>query len=320
MTLQVAIVGIDGSGKSTLAAALATVLAAERGLVAGSAAAEEFWIRAPELDVLGPGFHPGGYAIAARLSRLFRHLTRMLVDNRALYPSTKVVQMLLQDNAAAKLSSKYHVDVMVSDGNLFLSGAGRAFNYRGSASGAASGPPTADDVDNAFHHLLQGAALSTESASHLPDLRAATAVAIIARIGHLQGIWVPDQALYLDLAPEAAMARVRARGGRVDRHENPSDLAIARDGYTRVLEVVRRSKGPESTHVVDVAQLRPGDVLAAAIEKLAPHLPDASAGASRGGALHESISGRSVTRRVLSYRYLGRYLVRRFFEGAWREP
>jgi hypothetical protein len=32
------------------------------------------------------------------------------------------------------------------------------------------------------------------------------------------------------------------------------------------------------------------------------------------------MSRRSVFRRVMSYQYLGRYLVRRFFEGAWREP
>ena len=316
MTLQVAVVGIDGSGKSTLAAALATVLAAERGVVAGSAVADQFWIRAPELDLLGPGFHPQGYAIAGRLNTLFRGLTRALVDSRALYPSAKVVQMLLQDNAAVKLSGKYGVDVMVSDGNLFLSGAGRALNYRG----PANDPPSVEDVDRAFRHLLEGAPLPKESSRHLPDLKAAGALAIAARLTRLQGIWIPDQAVFLDIAPEAAMARVRARGGKVDRHENPADLAAARDGYARVLEAVRRSKGEDSTHVVAVADMRPGEVLAAAARMLAPHLPEPSAAGSRGGALHESIARTSLARRVLSYRYLGRYLVRRFFEGAWREP
>jgi hypothetical protein len=45
-----------------------------------------------------------------------------------------------------------------------------------------------------------------------------------------------------------------------------------------------------------------------------------SEGATRAGALHEATGKRSVARRVLSYPYIGRYLVRRFFEGAWREP
>jgi hypothetical protein len=315
MTLQVAIIGIDGSGKSTVAAALATVLAGEHGLVAGSAVADEFWVRAPQLDLLGPRFHPQGYAIAGRLNTFFRGLTRRLVDNRALYPAAKVLQMLLQDNAAVKLSARYGVDVMISDGNLFLSGAGRAFNYRGPADA-----PSVDDVDNAFRHLLEGRPLPNESGRHLPDLKAARALAIIARMTHLQGIWVPDQALFLDLAPDAAMSRVRARGAKVDRHENPADLTSARDGYLRVLEVVKRSRGEESAHVIDVESMGPGGVVAAAAEALGPHLPSASGDISRGGALHESIARSSVARRVLTYRYLGRYLVRRFFEGAWREP
>jgi len=74
LTLQVAVIGIDGSGKSTLAASLAVVLAAERGVIAGSAAAEEFWIRAPDMDLAGHGFHPHGYAIAARPVS-YTHLT-----------------------------------------------------------------------------------------------------------------------------------------------------------------------------------------------------------------------------------------------------
>jgi len=47
---------------------------------------------------------------------------------------------------------------------------------------------------------------------------------------------------------------------------------------------------------------------------------EAKGAESRGGALHEAIGRRSMAARILSYRYLGRYLVRRFFEGAWREP
>jgi len=98
-TLQVAVIGIDGSGKSTLAASLAVLLAGECGLVAGSAVADEFWVRAPDTDLCGPSFHPHGYAIAARLEWISRKFSRLVVDNKALYPMAKVFQMLLQDNA-----------------------------------------------------------------------------------------------------------------------------------------------------------------------------------------------------------------------------
>ncbi len=316
MTLQVAIIGIDGSGKSTLASSLAVVIAAEHGVIAGSAVADEFWFRAPQVDIAGPGFHPHGYAIAARLDRLFRKLSRLAVEHKALYPSAKVFQMLLQDNAAVKLSKRYAVDVMISDGNLLLSGAGRAFNYRG----PAGDPPSADDVDHAFQHLLQGTRLGPDTRRRLPNLRTADALALTARLIRLQGIWMPDRAIFLDLTPEAALARVHARGAKVDRHENPVDLTIAREGYLRVLEVMKRNRGEDSVHVIEVGLMRPGDVLSAAGQALASHLPAASRESVRAGALHEATGRRSVLRRVLSYAYLGRYLVRHFFDGAWREP
>lgn len=315
-TLQVAIVGIDGSGKSSLAASLAAVLAAENGVVAGSAVADEFWIRAPEMDLAAPGFHPHGYAIAARLDRLFRGLSQLVVDHKALYPAAKVFQMLLQDNAAVKLSRKYGVDVMISDGNLLLSGAGRAFNYRG----PADNPPSVDDVDHAFQHLLQGTRLGPDSRKRLPDLKTADALAVVARLTRLQGVWIPDVAVFLDLSPEQAVGRVRARGDKVDKHENPTDLAIARDGYLRVLEVMKRNKGEASVHVIEPGSMPPGAVLASAAGALKPHLPASSSGSKRAGALHEATGRRSVARRVLSFAYLGRYLLRHFFDGAWREP
>jgi hypothetical protein len=315
-TLQVSVIGIDGSGKSTLAASLAVLLAGECGLVAGSAVADEFWVRAPDTDLCGPSFHPHGYAIAARLERISRGFSRLVVDNRALYPMAKVFQMLLQDNAAVKLSKRYGVDVMVSDGNLLLSGAGRAFNYRG----PVDNPPSADDVDHAFQHLLNGTRLGPETRKRLPDLHTADVLAVIARLTRMQGVWIPDHAVFLDLTPDAAVSRVKGRGAKVDRHENPADLSTAREGYLRVLEVVRKNKGDNSTHVIPVESLGPGDVLAAAAKALKPYLPEAKGAESRAGALHEAIGRRSMAARILSYRYLGRYLVRRFFEGAWREP
>ncbi len=316
LTVQIAIIGIDGSGKSTLAASLAVALAAERGLVVGSAVSDEFWIRAPAIDIAGPGFHPHGYAIAARLDRVFRRLSRLVVNHKALYPGAKVLQMLLQDNAAAKLSGRYQVDVMVSDGNLLLSGAGRAFNYRG----PENSPPSADDIDHAFQHLLQGTPLGPESRQRLPDLKTAETLAYVARLTRIQGIWIPDHAIYLDLAPDEAVDRVRARGARVDRHENPTDFTVARVGYLRVLEVMKKNKGPESVQVIDVGPMRPGAVLSAVMEALARKLPSSSSNSARAGALHEATGRHSVAHRVFSYRYLVRYLLRHFFDGAWREP
>ena len=314
MTLHVAVLGIDGSGKSTLVAALPVLLAGERKLVAGSSVADDFWIRTPEQDLSGPGFHPLGTPVAARLAHFLRWLAKAVVDNRAIYPSAKVFQMLTQDNAASKLAERYGVDVMVSDGNLMLTGAGRAFNYRGPASSAA----TVEDVYLAFEHLLSGQPLPKESRSHLPNLRSAEVLAVIARVTRMHGIWAPDLVIFLDVSPESALARIASRGLERDRHENEKDLATAREGYLRVLEVARQRISANAVHVIDTEKMTSGEVLTAAMKVVAPRLPEAGNAASRSGALH-SAQG-SVLRRILSYRYLGRYLIRRFFEDAWREP
>jgi hypothetical protein len=142
----------------------------------------------------------------------------------------------------------------------------------------------------------------------------------VARLTRVQGVWIPDHAVFLDLAPDAAVSRVKGRGAKVDRHENPVDLSTAREGYLRVLEVVKKNKGESSTHVIPVESLGPGGVLAAAARALKPYLPESQGAESRAGALHEAIGRRSMAARIFTYRYLGRYLVRRFFEGAWREP
>lgn len=314
MTLHVAVLGIDGSGKSTLAAALPVILAGERKLVTGSSVGDDFWIRTPEQDLYGPGFHPLGMPVAARLARFCRWLAKWVVNNRSLYPSAKVFQMLTQDNAASKLAERYGVDVMISDGNLMLTGAGRAFNYRGPASSTAS----VEDVDLAFEHLLSGQHLPDDSRSHLPNLRSAEVLAVIARVTRMHGIWAPDLVIFLDVTPERALARIASRGLERDRHENEKDLAIARAGYQRVLEVARRRIRAEAVHVIEAGEMTSGEVLTDAMKIVGPGLPQAGKETSRSGALH-SAQG-SALRRILSYRYLGRYLIRRFFEGAWREP
>src|SRR5260370_3422840 len=86
VTLQVAIIGIDGSGKSTLAASLAVVIAAEHGLIADSAAADEFWFRAPHGDNAAPGFHPPRYTLAARPDPVVPKLSHPGLDPHAPYP------------------------------------------------------------------------------------------------------------------------------------------------------------------------------------------------------------------------------------------
>src|SRR5260370_20437222 len=83
VTLQVAIIGIDGSGKRTLAASLAVVIAAEHGLIASSAAADRLRLRGPQGEIPGPGVHPPGHALAARLDRGLSYLSHLGGEHEA---------------------------------------------------------------------------------------------------------------------------------------------------------------------------------------------------------------------------------------------
>src|SRR5919107_5881200 len=112
MTLHVCILGIDGSGKSTISTALPAILAAETGIVAGSAG-ETFHVSDPDEDHLAPKFHPDGLPASARLTTQFKRTAKRLVDSRKLYPAFKIAQMVTQDIAAAALARRYRARVMV---------------------------------------------------------------------------------------------------------------------------------------------------------------------------------------------------------------
>ena len=93
MSLHVCVLGIDGSGKSTVVTTLPAVLAAEHGLVVGSAS-DSFRIAAPDQDHLASGFCPDGLPIAARLSLRLKRLAKRLVDHSKLYAVFKLAHML----------------------------------------------------------------------------------------------------------------------------------------------------------------------------------------------------------------------------------
>ena len=134
MSLQVCVLGIDGSGKSTVTESLPYILASELNLRAGSIG-DRFRIVEAGEDHLAPGFHPDGLPFIARLAGWFRRNAKRFVDHPRVYPCVKLLQMLFQDAAACRLGLRYATDVIVSDGNLILSTAGRAANYVCAASG-----------------------------------------------------------------------------------------------------------------------------------------------------------------------------------------
>ena len=318
MSLKVAVVGIDGSGKSTLARSLPMALAAEMNLVAG-AAGDEFWVFGPDQDHLAPGFHPRGLPIAARLSRQCRRLAKRFTGDARLYPYLKLAHLMFQDDAAVSIGRRYGCDVVVSDCNLVLSAMGRAGNYRRGAThnGAPRERSTVDDLRGVFSYLIDGRPLSPESEERLPSLSAAGSVAGLARVLGFDGMWVPDVVLFLDVEPEVALDRIKGRQSELDRHENLADMTRARETYLKALTALEAYTGRACTHVIEVGGAEPREMLELALEAVRPHAESQQLQATTDVL---GTAGPAPARKVLNARYLVRYLLGKFFQGAWREP
>ena len=313
MTLQIAVIGIDGSGKTTLARALPMVLSAECGVVAG-ASGDEMWVFGPDQDHMAPGFEPLGAPLAARIARACRRLAKRNTENARVYPYLKLAHMMFQDDAAQSVARRYGCDVMVSDCNLVLSAMGRASNY---GRGAGRERSRVEDLERVFAYLVDGSPLPEDSAHRLPPLDAAGAVTSLARLLGFDGVWLPDVVLFLDVSPEVALERIRSRGAARDRHENLADMTHARETYLKALGALKAYRPSTAIHVVDTSPLTTREVLDTIVELVRPSI--ASSAQRPTGDVLGTPAGETA-RRVASAGYVLRYLVPRFFAGAWREP
>jgi Thymidylate kinase len=316
MTLRVAVLGIDGSGKSTLAQALPMVMAAEMNLVAG-AAGTEFWVFAPDQDHMAPGFNPKGLPLAARLSHACRWLAKRFVDNARLYPYFKLAHLMFQDDAAVSIAGRHQCEVVVSDCNLIMSAIGRAGNYRRGMAKDGAARATVDDLVAVFAMLIEGKPLPPESASRLPSMGAPGFIATLARMLGFDGVWIPDVVIFLDLDPATALARIQDRGRKLDRHENEADMVRARETYLDALKALDAYLGKRCTHVIDVTETEPREVLRLAVAALQPRV-EMHRIAQRADVLGTPAG--TTAQSVLNARYLVRYLLGKWFQGAWREP
>ena len=322
MTLHVCVLGIDGSGKSTISAALPTILAAEMGLVVG-AAGETFRVCGPDEDHLAPKFHPDGLPVSARLTTRFKRTAKRLVDNRRLYPAFKIAQMVTQDVAAATIGRRYRANTVISDGNALLSATGRAANYLRTASAGSHRPsPSAEDLRAVFSYIIDSKPIPPESQRRLPRLQRARVIYRLAgRLG-LRAVWLPDIVIFLDLSPEISITRIASRGRKVDRHENLADLAQAREMYLKSLEAFRRYRSAETAYRIPLDDLSPGETIGAVVEALRSYVlveqDEKSASAEPLGT--SELTDGELRRKAFDHRYLIRYLLAKWFCGAWREP
>jgi len=324
MSLQVCVLGIDGSGKSTVAAALPSILAAETGFVVGSAG-ESFGVVAPDQDHLASRFYPDGLPLSARLAIRLRRTAKKLVDKPKLYAVVKLAHMLSQDSAAKALARRYRTRVFVSDGNAFLSTTGRASNYlrAASADDSVDAPaPEAEDLKAVFSYILDDKPVPAKNSEKLPSLRKGKLIYKLNHTLRLNGAWLPDVVIFLDVSPELALSRIRSRGKKIDKHENLADLTQAREMYLKTMQAFESYQRKSSVHVIRIDELSLGETLHTSVEALKPHLMAA------GDVDRTSVSplgttdlaDEAIRGKTLNHRYLFRYLLAKWFTGAWREP
>jgi thymidylate kinase len=324
LSLQVCILGIDGSGKSTIVASLPGVLAAENALVVGSIG-ESVRVAAADEDHAASGFYPDGLPLSTRLSLQLKKVAKAMVDHPKLYAVAKLAQMLAQDCAAQTLAQRYQTEVFVSDGNALLSTFGRAGNYLRSASAAeysARSVPEAEDLLAVFSYILDDQTVPAENSLKLPSLRKGKLIYSLNNLLRLRSVWLPDVVIFLDISPQLALARIGSRGKKIDRHENLADLTQAREMYLKTLEAFRAYRRADCVHSIRVDKLTVGETLRAVVEALRPHLLS-------GGCIDQTstmplgtteLAKEAIRGKTLNHRYLLRYLLLKFFRGAWREP
>jgi dephospho-CoA kinase len=323
MTLHVSVLGIDGSGKSTVVAALPAILAAETGVVVGSAG-EAFSIVDAKEDHLASRFYPDGLPISARLSLRLKRLAKKFVDQPKLYTVFKLLQMLLQDSAAKALARRHRTRVLVSDGNAFLSTTGRASNYLRAASSANHGgaAPEPKDLEAAFSYILDDKPVPAASGERLPSLRKGKLIYKLNSLLRLHAAWLPDVVIFLGLSPEIALTRIRSRRKKIDKHENLADLTQAHEMYLKTLQAFQAYRTPGAAHVIHVDELSLGETMRAVCEALRPHLlkVDSVNQTSNAPLGTTDLADETIRSKTLNHRYFLRYLLPKWFQGAWREP
>src|SRR5215813_3646411 len=91
--------------------------------------------------------------------------------------------------------------------------------------------------------------------------------------------------------------------------------------YLKTVQAFRAYRSPESVHVIHVDQLSLGATLQAVSEALRPHLVSHATKRESVSPLGATdLADETIRGKTLNHCYMFRYLVPKWFSGAWREP
>jgi hypothetical protein len=186
-----------------------------------------------------------------------------------------VAQLAMQEQTAKRLEAHYHPDVIFGDGNLLLTSGGWAINYTGSGSAPACLTAPEESItyiEALYDYITTDKPLLSGMGLPMPGLNLMRWLHRLDRQLKLGLTNLPDALIFLDIEPEAALARITARGKKPDHHENLSDMSRARLMLRTVVEFFCRRRGPNRTATIHVTGLSLEQILAQAID-FVHHLP-----------------------------------------------
>jgi SAM-dependent methyltransferase len=264
--------------------------------------------------------------LTVRLGRWFRRGAKAATAHRRLYPPLKLAQLALQERTVGQIACHYRPDVIFAEGNLLLSSAGRAINYIDPqidpSNGASSANPLTH-IEALYDYVMEGGPLSPKMIRAIPGLNLMRRLRRLDARLNLGLMQLPDALVFLDIAPETALARLVAGGQKLDRHENIHDLTHARTMYRGVVSFFRYRQGEKNTSVIDVAKLSVGQTLCRILDFIRTLLVrNVDSEKERGhlGTTREQLSiGSVVVKKALTYRYLVRYVLFNLHQGSARE-
>jgi hypothetical protein len=275
-----------------------------------------------------PDFKPDGELFSTRLGRLFRRAAKANTAHRRLYPRLKLVQLALQERTVKELAANYQPDIILSDGNLLLSAAGRAVNYMDTkAVPMAEVIPrnSLPYIEALYNYVFMDRLLPQNVVQAIPGLKLMRWLCWFDKQLKLDLLKLPDAVIFLDIAPVTALARLRASNRTLDHHENLHDLIQAQAMYRGVVEFFRRRQGNDKVAVIDVTKLSTGQTLARTVEfirELAPRKKKREREKTQGllGMSRAELSKTSVVlKKALNYQYLARYTLPNLHRGSAHE-
>jgi SAM-dependent methyltransferase len=178
-------------------------------------------------------------------------------------------------------------------------------------------------IEPLYNFVLHGVPLPDATAQAIPGLNVMRRLRCLDEWLKLRLMELPDALIFLDVDPAVALARLVAKGGQLDRHENLDDLTQAQTMYRRTAQFFRRQRGTDTLAIIDTTNLSLGQTLRQALDfvrGLHPHTGElAKKGRILGSADQELSQVWGIARKVLTYQYLVRCILFNLHRGNARE-